>query len=54
MWLWQAVWWPRVHGNLMAASTATGLETLADVRQRPEEKTIAAEGFADALDVAGL
>lgn len=54
MWLMEAVWRPRVHAALMAASAATGLETLADVAQRPEERAIAAEGFADALDVAGL
>ncbi|WP_340108537.1 DUF898 family protein [Pikeienuella sp. HZG-20] len=54
IWLWQAVWWPRVHGELMAATTASGLSTLADVRQRPAETAIGAEGFADALGVAGL
>ncbi|MFV0474574.1 MAG: DUF898 family protein [Pikeienuella sp.] len=54
MWLWEAIWRPRVHAALMAASAASGLESLSDIRQRPEERAIMAEGFADALDVAGL
>ncbi|MEX2520501.1 MAG: DUF898 family protein [Paracoccaceae bacterium] len=54
IWLFQAVYYPRAHGRLMAASLATGLTSLASVRQRPAAEQIEAEGFADALDASGL
>lgn len=54
IWLFQAVYYPRAHGLLMAASAASGLSSLASVRQRPAADQIEAEGFADALDASGL
>ncbi len=54
IWVFQAQWLPRAHGALMAATSATGLESLAHVRQRQEEDQIEADGFADALDAGGL
>lgn len=54
IWLFQGVLLPRAHGALMAASAVSGLETLADVRNRPGAGQIDSEGFADVFDAGGL
>ncbi|MFN3259549.1 MAG: DUF898 family protein [Pikeienuella sp.] len=54
IWLVHGVHAPRAHAALMAAAEATGLASLAAVRNRPGEGQIEAEGFADVLDAGGL
>lgn len=54
IWVSEGLWRPRAHAALMAATTATGLESLAHVRSRPGADQIEADGLADALDAGGL
>jgi len=54
LWLWTIVYYRRFLGYLCASITISGIDSLAEVRQRTTDDQIDSEGFADALDVGGV